>query len=90
MQGSLSIENISFSRNCDIKTTNAKSVPYASIWVMFISKISGTPEIEHCLLKSPIIICISGQLISLKTPFIGILVTFQTNPEKNSSVIELF
>ena len=36
MHGSISIENISFSRNCYIKITNAKSVMDASIWVMFI------------------------------------------------------
>ena len=29
------MENISFSRNYDIKATNAKSVMIASIWVMF-------------------------------------------------------
>ena len=42
MHGSISIENISFSRKCDIKTTNAKSVTDTSIWVMFISKNSNT------------------------------------------------
>ena len=31
MHESISMENISFSRNCDIKTTNAKSVTDASI-----------------------------------------------------------
>ena len=55
--GSISIENISFSRNCDIKTTNAKSVTDHSIWVAFISKNSVTLEIaEHSLFNSPIII----------------------------------
>ena len=49
MHGSILIENMSFSRNCDIKTTNVKRVMDASIWVMFISKISNTPEIEHDL-----------------------------------------
>ena len=52
MHGSISIENISFSRNCDIKTTNAKSVADASLWVMFISKNS---DIQHSLFNSPII-----------------------------------
>ena len=37
MHGSISIENISFSRNCDIKITNAKSTTDASTWVIFIS-----------------------------------------------------
>ena len=54
MCGSISIENISFSRNCDIKITNAKSVTDATIWVMFISKNSDTLEIaEHSLFKGP-------------------------------------
>ena len=56
IRGSDSIENISFARNCDIKTNNAKSVTDASMWVMFISKNSDTLEIErHSLLNSPII-----------------------------------
>ena len=38
MYGSISIEIKSFSKQCDIKTTNAKSVTDASIWVVFISK----------------------------------------------------
>ena len=57
MCGSFSIENILFSRNCDIKTTNAKSITDASIWVMFISKNSNTLErAQHSLFNSPIII----------------------------------
>ena len=53
MCGSISIENISFSRNCDIKITNAKSVTDATIWVMFISKNSDTLEIaEHSLFNA--------------------------------------
>ena len=56
MHGSISIENKSFSRNCDIKTTNAKSVTDTSIWVMFISKNSDTLKIVYSLLNSPIII----------------------------------
>ena len=57
MSGSISIENISFSRNCNIKITNAKSVTVAFIWVMFISKNSDTIEIaEHSLFHSPIAI----------------------------------
>ena len=57
MRGCISIENISFTRNCDTEITNAKSVTDASIWVMFIHKISGTLEIaEHSLLNSSIII----------------------------------
>ena len=48
MRGSISIENISFSRNCDIKITNANSVTDASIWAMFIFKNSDTFEtVEH-------------------------------------------
>ena len=46
MQISILIEAILFSRNCDNKTTNAKSVKDASIWLMFISKNSDTLEIE--------------------------------------------
>ena len=49
MHGSISIENISFSRNCDIKQQNTKSVTGASIWVKFISKNSNTLEIMHSL-----------------------------------------
>ena len=57
MHGSISIENISFSRNCDIKTTNAKSIMDPSTWEMFISKNSNMLEIQrHSLLNSPIII----------------------------------
>ena len=56
MRGSISI-NIQFSRNYDIKTTDAKSITDASIWVMFISKNSNTLEIaEHSLLNSSIVI----------------------------------
>ena len=54
MCGSISIENISFSKNCDNKITNAKSVTDATIWEMFISKNSDTLEIaEHSLFKGP-------------------------------------
>ena len=57
MRGSISIENISFSRNCDIKITNAKSATEASTQVLFISQNSDTLEIaEHSLFNSPIII----------------------------------
>ena len=61
MRGSISIENIicllSFSRNCDIKITNVKSVTDASIWVMFSSKNSYKLEIaEHILFNSSLII----------------------------------
>ena len=46
-----------FSRNCDIKITNAKSVADASICVMFISEKSDTLEVaENSLFNSPIII----------------------------------
>ena len=55
-RGFISIENISFSRNCDIKIPNAKSVTDASISVMFISKNSDKFEIaEHSHFNSPII-----------------------------------
>ena len=57
VRGSISIENISFSRNCDIKITNAKSVTNASVWVMLISKNSDTLEMaEHNLFNISIII----------------------------------
>ena len=57
MRESITIENISFSRNCDIKITNAKSVTDTSIWVMFISKNSEThKKAEHSLFYSTIII----------------------------------
>ena len=74
MRGSISIENISFSINCDIKITNAESVTDASIWVMFISKSNDTLELrEHivCLtlpLSFAAVDFISGQLISLTNP----------------------
>ena len=56
MCGSISLENILFSRNCDIKTSNAKSVTDASVWVVFISKNSDTLEIaEQSLFYSTII-----------------------------------
>ena len=73
MRRSISIKNIWFARNCDIETTNAKSVMDASIWVMFISKNKDTFEIaEHSLL--PVLLSfaamgfISGQIISLTNP----------------------
>ena len=48
MRGSISIENISFSRNCDDKIANAKSVMDASIWVVFIPQNRDMIEIaEH-------------------------------------------
>ena len=49
MHGSISIENISFSRNCYIKSK--KSVTDASVWLKCISKNSNTHVIEHSLLK---------------------------------------
>ena len=48
-----------FSKNFDISkkiNKNPKSITDASIWVKPISKISNKLEIEHSLLKSPIII----------------------------------
>ena len=55
MHGYITIENILFSRNCDIKTTYVKSVTDASICVMFISKNSDTLEItEHRPFNSPL------------------------------------
>ena len=73
MRGSISIENVSFSRYRDIKITNVKSITGASIWVMFISKNNYTLDIaEHSLFNSPIIVrrygFHSGQLISLTNP----------------------
>ena len=40
MHGSILIENISVSSNCDIKITNAKSVTDTSIWVCLSLKIA--------------------------------------------------
>ena len=67
---SISIENKSFSRNCDIKTANAKSVMDAFIWVMFFIKNSDTLEICGIVCFILLLSClamdfISGQLISL-------------------------
>ena len=57
MSVSISIEIISFSRNCDIKMLNAKSDTDASIWVIFISKNSDKLDIaKHSRFNSPIII----------------------------------
>ena len=54
MRGSILIENILFSRNCDIEIKNTKSITDASIWVVFISKNSNTLEkAEHSLFNSP-------------------------------------
>ena len=53
MQGSISIENTSFLRHCDIRITNGKSVTDASILEMFLSKNSDMLEIaEHGLIIS--------------------------------------
>ena len=61
MRGSILIENISFSRNCDTKITHAKSVTDVSIWVMFIFKNSDTLDIaEHSLFNSTNIISHRG------------------------------
>ena len=61
MHGSISIENISFPRNWDIKITNANSVTDASVWAMFISANSDTLKIaKHSLFSSPINICRCG------------------------------
>ena len=95
MRRTISIENISFTRNCDIKITNAKSVTEASIWVMFISKNSDTLEIaENSLFNTPIIIprCgfHSGQLISQtncihKIPGLSVNKTRAASPPASSS-----
>ena len=79
MHGSTSIENISFSRNCDIKTKCEERHINTPIWVMFISKNSNTLEIEHSLLNSlsfPAMDFISVQLISLTNPIHSILAQF--------------
>ena len=57
MHRSISIDNISFSRNYDtsIKTTNVKSVTDSPIWVNLISSNSNTDEIEHNMLNSLVI-----------------------------------
>ena len=61
MHRSISIANISLSRNLVIKVTDAKSVMDASLWVMFTSKNSDMLEIaEHSLFNSPIIIRCCG------------------------------
>ena len=57
MHGSISKENISFSRNFNIKSTNAKCHA-----CFYLGRNSDTLEIEHCLLNSPIMDFISGQL----------------------------
>ena len=91
MQGIHSIQ-----KHIDIKTTNAKSVTDASIWVMFISKHSDTLEIaEHILLNSFIIIRRYGfhfrsTDLTDKAPIHCILVEFVNKPGKNTSVIEPF
>ena len=62
MRGSILIQNMSFSRNCDIKIANFKSVTDASIWVMFVSRNSNKLETaEHSMFNYPIIIrrCVS-------------------------------
>ena len=57
MRGSISIENLLFSRNYGIQTIDAKSVADASIWVIYISKNSDTLGIaEHSLFNSPIVV----------------------------------
>ena len=59
MRGSIEAlwQKKSFSRNCDIKITNAKSVTDTTIWVMFIFKNSETLEIvEHSKFNSPNVI----------------------------------
>ena len=68
IRGSISINIISFSRNCDIKQ-KMKSVTDACIWVMLISINSDTLEIRSivCLtliLSFAAVEFISGQLIS--------------------------
>ena len=84
MHGSISFENISFSKQCDIKTTNVKSITDASIWVMFTSKNSDMFEIaEHSLLLSfRAVGFISGQLISLTNPIHRIPCQFVNTPAK--------
>ena len=85
MRRTIPIENISFSRNCDIKIKNAKIVTDASFWVMFISKNGDTLEIaEHsCLtliLSFAAVDFISGQLISLTNPIYRIPGQFVNKP----------
>ena len=53
MHISILIENISFSRNCDIKMTNAKSVTDASIWEVFVSKYSALMMFPYFRKDSP-------------------------------------
>ena len=56
----ISIENISFSRNCDIKTTKCEESHRCFYLGKAYSRNSYTVEIEHSLLNSPIIISCYG------------------------------
>ena len=56
MHGTISIENIAFSRNCDIKTSKCEECHGRFYLVKLISNDSNTLRIEHSLLNSPIII----------------------------------
>ena len=80
MCGSISIENVSFSRNCDIQITNAKSVT-----VMFISKNIDSLEIAGhvcltLLLSFATVDFISSQLISQTNPIHRIPSQFVNKP----------
>ena len=73
MHGSISIERILLSRNCDYKTTKCEK-RHGRFYLGKVSKNSNTPEIEHCplnpppLLSFPTMDFISGQLISPTNP----------------------
>ena len=58
MYGSILLENIPFSRNCDTKINKSKSVTDASPLEVFISKKCDTLEIKlsQLIINSPIII----------------------------------
>ena len=62
---SISIENISFSRNCDIKITKCEERHRRFYLGAVISKNSNTLEIKHILLNSSITIPRYGSLTDL-------------------------
>ena len=95
MHGFISIENISFPKNCDIKNQNAKSVMDAVISVKFTLKKSNTLEIQHSVLTSHVAIFwyewgshISCELISLINPNHRILAQFVNKTQKSEIIID--
>ena len=79
MHGSISTGNVSFSRNSDVKTHNAKNVT----WVLFIFKDKDTLVIAfYSLLPFPTMDFIPGQLISLTNSIHKISGQFVNKPGK--------